>query len=310
MSGALSSDEADDGLGTAAAGETIARTDAHIALIGSLAVARALPQRKRRTIGAWCFLDHFGPAKVVEGDDPQLGPHPHIGLHTVTWLYDGEALHKDSLGSEQAIRPGQLNIMTAGHGIAHAEDMLWNTSSRTVHGLQLWIAQPHATRNSSSTFAHHASLPSSAHNDLDVTVLVGEVGATESPARVDSALVGADIVARGAGLVPLDASFEHGVFVVEGSAIVNGNDVATNQLLYLPPGHTSVDISSSDGAPARLMLLGGIPFGEQLFMWWNFVGRTKDEIDDAQRSWNSDDGRFGRVESRLSRIAAPTPIWH
>jgi hypothetical protein len=232
-----------------------------------------------------------------------------MGLHTVTWLLEGEALHNDSLGSEQSIRPGQLNIMTSGHGIAHAEDMLWQASERRLHGVQLWIAQPHATRNAAAAFAHHESVPQTELPNASVSLLIGELCGLESTARLDSALVGADLSLRGSAEMALDPSFEHGVLVLDGNATVNGTQATTNQMVYLPTSTTQLVVSPVHGQLARLLLIGGVPFGEKLFMWWNFVGRSRDEIDDAQRAWNADDGRFGTVRSSQARIAAPNPHW-
>ncbi len=158
-------------------------TEARAAEVGGLPVRRALPRAPRRTVGAWCFIDHFGPAGTERSDSMQVGPHPHVGLQTVTWLLEGEVLHTDSLGSEQVIRPGQLNLMTAGRGIAHAESARPSTG---CHGIQLWIAQPGATRTGPSAFEHHAELPQARFGDIVATVLVGELAGTTSPARHDT----------------------------------------------------------------------------------------------------------------------------
>ena len=157
-------------------------TPSHEARVGELTVRRALPRRTRRTVGPWCFADHMGPADVTEGTGPDVGPHPHMGLQTVTWLLDGQVLHKDSLGSEQAITPGQLNLMSAGGGIAHAEEATGHYRG-TLEGIQLWIAQPDATRHGPSAFEHHAELPQVDLVGGIATVLIGSFAGAASPAR-------------------------------------------------------------------------------------------------------------------------------
>jgi redox-sensitive bicupin YhaK (pirin superfamily) len=162
--------------------------------VGGLPVHRLLPQRGRRTVGAWCFLDRFGPVEVAPARTMTVGPHPHIGLHTVTWLLSGQVLHSDSLGNQQPIRPGQLNLMTAGHGIAHAEDAR-EQPGQWMDGVQLWVTQPEGTRHGSPSFAHHGDLPVVDLTPGVATVLIGEFAGGQSPARVDSPLVGVDIQA-------------------------------------------------------------------------------------------------------------------
>ena len=194
-------------------------TDSRRTEVGGVAIRRALPQRSRRTVGAWCFVDHMGPATVGPDRALDIGPHPHIGLQTVTWLLAGEILHRDSLGSEQFIRPGQLNLMTAGHGVSHAEEA---TDYRgQLHGVQLWVAQPSATRERSAAFEHHGSLP---HVDLDggvATVLVGDFAGSRSPARRDTDHVGVDLDLHGGDCVmSLDPSFEYALVVLDGAATV------------------------------------------------------------------------------------------
>src|SRR3954447_17431833 len=182
------------------------------ATVGTTTVRRALPQRSRRTVGPWCFADHFGPAGPRSG--PSIGPHPHTGLHTVTWLLEGELVHVDSLGSEQAIRPGQLNLMTAGHGIAHAEDDAVDYDG-PMHGVQLWVAQPESTRHGEAAFEHHADLPTAAlGGGAQATVVVGSLAGATSPARRDTDHMGAELrLATGRTAVPVDAAHEHGLIV-------------------------------------------------------------------------------------------------
>lgn len=271
------------------------------ATVGGLGVRRALPRRQRRTVGAWCFADHFGPASPPAS--MQVGPHPHTGLHTVTWLVAGEVVHRDSLGSEQPIRPGQLNLMTAGHGVSHAEEQPAEAGGG-LHGIQLWVAQPEATRHGPAAFEHHADLPRTALGEATATVLVGELAGARSPARADTPLVGAEIVLPGgAAVVPLVPDFEHAIVVLEGTVTVGVDRVGPGVLAYLGEGRADVRLVA-DGQ-ARCMLLGGEPFAEPILMSWNFVARTREEADEAARAWNAGDPRFGAVASSLSRIPAP-----
>lgn len=277
------------------------------ASVGALAVRRVLPRRRRRSIGPWCFLDHLGPAWVAEQGGLDVGPHPHMGLQTVTWLLAGEALHRDSLGTEQVIRPGQLNLMTAGHGVAHAEEATGSYRGE-LHGVQLWVAQPEATRHGPPAFEHHGALPCVELTAAVATVLVGELDGVRSPARRDGDHVGVDLVLhRGTSVVPLRVGHEHGLVVVAGAVELDGTLLVPGQLAYLAPGRSECRLNAS--TPARALLVGGTPLQEQLVLWWNFVARRRDELVEAHRAWSTDDGRFGTVASSLARCAAPLPPW-
>jgi redox-sensitive bicupin YhaK (pirin superfamily) len=283
-------------------------TPSREAEVGRFRVRRALPRRARRTIGAWCFADHMGPATVTEDRGLDVGPHPHIGLQTVTWLISGEALHRDSLGSEQVIAPGQLNLMTAGHGIAHSEEATGRYAGE-LQGIQLWVAQPEETRHGEAAFEHHAELPRVEVGDGTATVLVGALDGQASPARRDTDHLGVDLdLAAGEQDLALEPALEHGIVVLQGRLTVEGHDVEPGMLAYLGVGHDECRIAT-DG-PTRAMLLGGSPFEDQLVMWWNYVGRTRDEISDAHRAWTDHDtDRFGDVPSPLPRIDTGPPPW-
>jgi quercetin 2,3-dioxygenase len=226
----------------------------------------------------------------------RVPPHPHIGLQTVTWLISGNVLHRDSLGSEQMIRPGQLNLMTAGRGIAHSEESPAEHDP-SLHGVQLWVALPDASRHTEPVFAHHAELPSAGIGGFTLTVFVGSLGGAQSPAQMFSEIVGAELAAArdASGSISLAASHEHVIFVAAGLARVDGAGEGTvlrpGQLLYLDPGREQVGVSAAAGS--RLFLLGGVPLGEQLLMWWNLVARTPEEIKAAVADWR--EGRFGPV---------------
>jgi redox-sensitive bicupin YhaK (pirin superfamily) len=277
------------------------------AVVGELTVRRVLPRRLRRTVGAWCFADHMGPVVMDPDHGPDIGPHPHMGLHTVTWLVAGEILHHDSLGSEQLIRPGQLNLMTGGQGVAHAEEAAENYSG-ALHGVQLWVAQPEETRHGAPAFEHHAELPQLELPGGEATVLVGNLDGVTSPARADTPIVGADVVlSAGVSTLPLRRDFEHAIVVLEGTVAVDDSPVVPGQLAYLGEGRDELALVTGDRA--RLLLLGGVPFDEPVLMWWNFVARTREEVDAAVRAWNNEAERFGRVRSHLARIPSPIPIW-
>lgn len=274
--------------------------EGRLADVGGMEVRRSLPRRQRRTVGAWCFADHFGP--TAPPASMQVGPHPHTGLSTVTWLVEGEVLHRDSLGSTQLVRPGQLNLMTAGRGVSHAEEQ---TSGR-IHGAQLWVAQPDSTRDGEPAFEHHGALPTLTLGSADATVLVGEVAGARSPARADTPLVGVELVAAGGTAeVPLDPTFEHALVVLDGTVTVEGVAVAPGVLAYLGTGRDRVAVDMRGGA--RALLLGGEPFAERIVMGWNFVGRSRDEVAQAGTDWNAGHERFGTVASALARIPAPEP---
>jgi len=274
--------------------------------IGGFQVVRVLPTKGRRTVGAWCFVDLMIPPDTIDPHPLEIGPHPHIGLSTATWLFAGEALHGDSLGTEQVIRPGQLNLMTAGYGIAHSE----LSSAGGVLGVQMWIAQPEETRHGTSTFEHHASVPQIELANGEGSLLVGSFQNATSPARADTALVGVDVhLAPGVSEVDLQPTFEYGIVPIDNPVKVDGAIVEPGWLGMIEAGPNSVRLEAGAGG-THLMFLGGEPLGERIQMWWNFVGRTKEELTDAWRAWqNHDTDRFGPVPSRLARIEAPPPPW-
>lgn len=278
--------------------------DSRTAQVGSMPVRRALPARGRRMVGAWCFADHLGPLAVSETGGLDIGPHPHIGLQTVTWLVDGQALHHDSLGSEQVIRPGQLNLMTAGRGIAHAEEGTGHYRG-TMQGIQLWIAQPEATRNGEPAFEHYSSLPQRELPGVVITVLLGDLAGQRSLARHDTPLVGAELDLFHDAVVPVRPDFEHALIVLTGAVTVDGARFGPGQLAYFAPGRQELVIAT--GEPTRAMLIGGTPFEAPIVMWWNFVARSRAEIDTAFDAWRAD--RFDPVPSALPRIDTPPPFW-
>ncbi len=269
-----------------------------------LTVRRALPSRSRRTVGAWCFLDHLGPVDYAPGGGLNVGPHPHIGLQTFTWMIEGEVVHRDSLGNEQTIRPGQVNLMSAGRGISHAEDSPPGRGGR-AHAVQLWIALDQAHRHGPPTFRNYPVLPVSDRDGCRITLLAGSLFGETSPVEVFSPMLGADFAMQAAGqiAIPLDPAFEHAVLMLEGAATLDGAAVTPDALAYLAPGPAQAVLRTD--APARFVLIGGKPFGEEILLWWNFVARTQDELAEAVRDWNQGD-RFGKVHGSPSRpLVAP-----
>lgn len=280
--------------------------------IGELAIVRVLPTKNRRTIGPWCFVDLMQADDVERPPPLEIGPHPHIGLATVTWLFSGSALHTDSLGTEQLIRPGQLNLMTASHGIAHAEEGVdtgstWEQTG--TMGVQMWLAQTESTRHGASGFQHLSQLPETEVGAAVARVLIGRLGDAVSPAEFAHPTIGLDITLNGPTAFPTDARFEHAVIPVDKPIRVDQDIVEPGALAIVPPGRAQIGLTARS-SPARLMLLGGKPLGDRVKMWWNFVARTTDELTDAWRDWQTgNEDRFGPVPSALDRMEAPTPPW-
>ncbi len=281
-------------------------TAARMARVGDIEVRRLLPLRRRRSVGGWCFVDHYGPTSVDGVAGMQVPPHPHIGLQTVTWLIEGNVLHRDSLGSEQMIRPGQLNLMTAGRGVAHSEESP-QEHDPSLHGVQLWLALPDRDRQTAPGFEHHAELPVTGLGGLRATVFAGSLAGARSPARVFSPLAGAELSAPRdtRARVPLEPAWEHAIFVAQGSAHADGTALAPGALLYLATGRKSVTVAATEGS--RVFLLGGEPLGETLLMWWNFVGRTPEDITAAAADWRSGE-RFGPVHGYHGAPLAAPPL--
>ncbi|WP_027479420.1 pirin family protein [Gryllotalpicola ginsengisoli] len=286
----------------------------------AMTVYRTLPQRRRSTIGAWCFIDHYGPDDVSLTGGMNVPPHPHIGLQTVSWLFRGEIEHRDSVGSHALVRPGELNLMTAGHGISHTE---YSTPETTVlHGVQLWLMLPDAERDRPPSFEHTEPAPFDLLTDAGVPirtfVFVGALlDHPEHAADTDthSPLLGAQLELPAGAWIDLavDPSFEHGVLVDHGAVTVDGSPLAARELGYLEPGRSRVRLAATDAS--RLILLGGRPLGEPIVMWWNFVGRSHDDIVRARADWQAQailgdrpaDGRFGFVPESHGEAPLPAP---
>lgn len=256
----------------------------------AMTVRRTLPSRQRSLIGPFCFVDHYGPDDISVTGGMDVAPHPHTGLQTVTWLFQGRVLHLDALGSAQAIEPGQLNLMTAGNGICHSEEgtVAHFPDQRGLHGVQLWTALPESTRHGQRDFEHVAQVPSFAVDGARVQVFMGTLGEATSPARADTPLVAAqlDIPAETPVHLPVDPAFEHGVLLDSGGLTVEGTELEPAWLAYLAPGRDTIAVHSGP-QPVRAVLIGGTPFEEQVLMWWNFVGRTHEEVATARAQWQA-----------------------
>ena len=292
---------------------TLQPVDALLADLGGFTVRRFLPRRARRMVGPWCFLDAFGPLEFRGRKVMDVPPHPHIGLQTVTWLVDGEALHNDSLGQRALARPGALNLMTAGRGIAHAEETPPENSGR-LHGFQLWVALPDADRHVAPAFDHHPVQPEAELPGGRAVVFLGDVAGARSEARAFSPIVGAELRGEPEAClrVPLQPGFEHALLPFEGHAELDGQALAADTLYYLGTGRREIALRSGP-LPFRSLLIGGAPFGETILMWWNFVARTPDEIREAREDWQAG-RRFGEVRAydgpRLDAppiVARPVP---
>ncbi|MFD5897082.1 pirin family protein [Streptomyces sp. NPDC060366] len=276
----------------------------HVKLGESTEVRRLLPNLGRRMVGAWAFVDHYGPDDIADEPGMQVPPHPHMGLQTVSWLHDGEVLHRDSLGSLQTVRPRELGLMTSGRAISHSEESP-RPHARLLHGAQLWVALPDAHRDVDPHFQHHADLPVVTAPGLTATVILGTLDGTTSPGTTYTPLVGADLtLTPGADArLPLDPDFEYAVLAMSGEAEVDGVPVPAGSMLYLGCGRTELPLRTD--SPAGLMLLGGEPFEEEIVMWWNFIGRSHEEIEAARKDW-MEGPRFGEVKGYDgTRLPAP-----
>lgn len=235
----------------------------------------------------------------------QVPPHPHMGLQTVSWLHEGEVLHRDSTGSLQTIRPKELGLMTSGRAISHSEESP-RSHARFLHGAQLWVALPDTHRHTEPMFEHHPVLPTVTAPGLTATVLLGDLDGSTSPGTAYTPIVGADLaLARGADLrLPLEPDFEYGVLAMSGEVHVDGVPVLPGSMLYLGCGRTELPLRAE--SDAGLMLLGGEPFAEEIIMWWNFVGRSQAEIEQAREDW-MEGARFGEVKGYDgASLPAPT----
>ncbi len=272
--------------------EILEPRDVPLGGIRAMTVRRTLPLKQRSLIGAWCFADHYGPDRVAATGGMDVAPHPHTGLQTVSWLFEGEIEHRDSVGSHAMVRPGELNLMTAGRGISHSE--VSTPATDVLHGVQLWVALPESARNIPPVFEH--VVPQEARDgEVRCRVFIGSWLGLSSSATVHSPLLGAEVcIDPGTSVdLPLELAFEHGVLIDAGEVMVNGAPVARGAMAYLAPGTRSLGLVAGP-TPVRLVLLGGEPLREEIIMWWNFIGRTHDEVVAFREEWQSEVGAFAR----------------
>ncbi len=288
--------------------------------LGNLPISRALPIRERRLVGPWCFLDCFGPLTFA-GDKPMdVPPHPHIGLQTVTWLLAGEVLHSDSLGYEAVVRPGGVNVMTSGAGISHAEETP-PINSGHLSGVQLWTALPDSHRHVQPSFMHLEQVPLIEVRGGIIQVFTGALGGRKSPAPFYSEILGADLQIHAGEILELELNpeFEHAALVLSADCMFESQPLDERTLYYLGTRRECAAFSSQQGG--RVLLIGGLPFPEQIIMWWNFVARAQEEIAQARADWEANrleiGERFGKVVGEhggmlaapeLVRFARPNPV--
>jgi redox-sensitive bicupin YhaK (pirin superfamily) len=268
-------------------------------------VRRVLPVPARRAIGPFVFLDHFGPTALARGEDADVRPHPHVGLATVTWLFDGEIVHRDSLGCVQPIRPGEVNWMVAGHGIVHSERAPADRRGRpsSTHGLQAWVALPREREDDPPAFVHVPAreVPVHDHGGARLAIVAGEAWGLRSPVpAAGRPLYAVGTLAAGAGLaLPVDA-IERGVYVVDGGIALDGVEVRAGRLAVVAPGAPGLVRATSD---ARVAIVGGDPLDGPRFVWWNFVASSRERIEAAKARWRDD--AFPRIDGETERIPLP-----
>lgn len=296
-----------------AAVEIITSRDVPLGGPRAMTVKRTLPQRKRSLIGAWCFVDHYGPDDVSVSGGMDVAPHPHTGLQTVSWLFEGNVTHHDSGDNHAVVRPGEVNLMTAGAGICHSEVSTQDTT--VLHGVQLWTVLPDAVRESTGRrFDHHVPEPVEFPGG-SALVFLGSLLGSSSPVSTFSPLLGAELrLDPGAELaLDVDPAYEHGLLVDSGDVTLEGVVVEPTALAYTGVGEERLTVRNTGSTPARCILIGGEPFGEEIVMWWNFIGRTHDEIARYRDQWQAESERFGAVDgyighdpAGLTRLPAPT----
>jgi len=273
--------------------------------LGGFSVGRVLPSARRRLVGPFIFFDHMGPAAFGPGQGIDVRPHPHINLATVTYLFEGEILHRDSLGSLQAIRPGAINWMTAGRGIVHSERT--GPEPRKIgsrlHGLQLWVALPTAHEETEPAFRHYpsATLPDFERGGARVRVLAGKAYGMASPVQTLSPLFYAEsMIPAGGELALPDEHRERAAYIVEGVVRCGDERIESSRMIVFAPGPIP-PLRAESGA--RVVLIGGAPLEGERHIWWNFVSSSRDRIERAKRDWKA--GRFPPVPGETEFIPLP-----
>lgn len=268
-------------------------------------IRRALPSHEKKTIGAWCFLDAIGPVEFTKGNGLDVGPHPHTGLQTFTWMIQGELDHTDSLGHKQRLSPKQVNLMTAGHGISHTE-VSPPEFEGTMQVVQFWIAQPDITRHGPADFEHYPNIAHTQKDGMSFYVLVGEFSGVTSPVQVATPLMGVDMLINKPTqtTLPLKKHFEYGILLLKGKIQINGEKLCSEDLMYISPGATSLKIETFED-DTHIILIGGEPFESPIIIWWNLVVRTQKEIEDAVKDWENQSPRFGSIPDYIGKRLTP-----
>jgi redox-sensitive bicupin YhaK (pirin superfamily) len=280
----------------------------------AMQVRRTLPQRERSLIAAWCFVDHYGPDDVSLTGGMSVPGHPHTGLQTVSWLFSGEVEHRDTSGAHALVRPGQLNIMTAGPGIAHSE---YSTPGTTVlHGAQLWVALPSDHLGAPPGFEHYEP-PVVEVDGVRALVFLGSLLGQTSPVSTYSPLVGAELNLPAGGSLDLavDATHEHGFLCDTGSVAIGAAHAKPGELVFQAAGPPRLTVRGSADEPSRLLVLGGAPFGEQIVMWWNLIGRTHEDVVQAREDWQrwraeGGGGRYGALPTAWTETLPAPALPH
>ncbi len=267
--------------------------------LGGFEVRRALPSTERQMVGPFIFFDQAGPAEFISGKGVDVRPHPHIGLATVTFLYRGEFQHRDSLGTNQMIYPGEVNWMIAGNGVTHSERTSIETrkNPHSLFGIQTWVALPESQEDAAASFEHHekAALPVIADGGAEVTLILGRAYGSHAPAKIYSDMFYADAVLAAEASLPLPGDHEdRGVYVLDGDIDVAGDRFDAGRMIVFKPGDGISVKAGSRGA--RLMLLGGETLGGPRHIWWNFVASSKDKIEAAKEAWSRGDWAHGRFQ--------------
>ncbi len=265
--------------------------------LGGLEVRRVLPSRERQMVGPFIFFDQMGPAEFVLGEGLDVRPHPHINLATLTYLFDGEVLHRDSLGTEQIIRPGAVNLMCAGQGIVHSErmDEEYKTRGAELFGLQTWLALPRDKEEVAPTFAHHGEgeLPIIDDGKAQARLVVGSAWGEGSPVATYSDTLFADVTLAPKATIPIDADQEErAIYTVAGLVKIGDATFEAGQLLVLRPGE-AITVENAGAVEARFALVGGATMEGPRYIWWNFVSSRKERIEQAKEEWRT--GRFDTV---------------
>lgn len=280
--------------------------------LGGFEVRRALPAPKRQMVGPFIFFDQAGPAEFLTGQGVDVRPHPHIGLGTVTYLFRGDFHHRDSIGSDQIIRPGALNWMVAGRGVSHSERTSAESRAgpHSLLGIQTWLALPESHEEMTPMFEHHGkdALPTVEDRGVSVRLILGNVYGETAPATMFSETFYADAMLEAGSLLPLPDNHEdRGIYILEGSITIAGSEYEAGQMMVFRPGDRIT--VAAGGRGARLMILGGATLSGPRYIWWNFVASSRERIEEAKAEWRAENWGKGRfdlpVDDRDEHIPLP-----